>query len=156
MKFLTLILAHLLTLLAFSTATPTPGRPVGRPRPVPAPVPGPAPPAPAPAPAPPAPAPAPGRNNIIATILFDIDGNEAIANFQVAVPGARAVNQQLLALAIANVQGLAPGQDEDDVVCQAFDVRGRPLGGPFSGDDREVVDGFVGAIACDLFVGFGN
>lgn len=93
------------------------------------------------------------------TILFDIDGNEARANFRVPIPGKQTANQRLLALSVQAVNNLAAGQDKMDVVCQAFSGGGEILGKPFdlrtrvvlSGDERRQV--VVGAIECQMVKG---
>ena len=89
-----------------------------------------------------------------ATILFDIDGNEARASFKVPVPGKKTANERLVALSVQGVSGLGPGQDGKSVVCQAYGDAGQVLGKPFdlltrsliSGDERTKV--VVGAIEC--------
>jgi len=89
-----------------------------------------------------------------ATILFDIDGNEARANFKVPIPEEIPANQRLLALSIQAVNGLVPGRKGTDVICQAFDAAGEALGKPFdiltrvvlSGSENKQVD--VGLIEC--------
>jgi hypothetical protein len=98
--------------------------------------------------------PAPGAAPPTATILFDIDGNEARANFKVLIPGKKLANQRLLALSVQAVNGLALGQDAKGVVCQAFDSAGEPLGTPFDAFTRVVLSGsekqqvVVGLIEC--------
>lgn len=102
----------------------------------------------------------PTADSPTATILFDIDGNEARANFRVPIPGKQSTNnQRLLALSVQAVNNLATGQDKMDVVCQAFSTSGESLGKPFdlrtrvvlSGDERKQV--VVGAIECRIVKG---
>ncbi len=94
-----------------------------------------------------------------ATILFDLDGNEARANFRVPVPGKQVVNQRLLAVSVQAINNLGSGQNKMDVVCQAFNGGGEVLGQPFdlltrvvlSGNERKQV--MVGSIECRLIRG---
>jgi hypothetical protein len=94
-----------------------------------------------------------------ATILFDIDGNEARANFKVPVPGKKAANQRVLALSIQAVNNLGTGKNQTDVVCQGFGVGGEALGKPFdlltrvvlSGNER--IQAMVGEIECRVIPG---
>lgn len=94
-----------------------------------------------------------------AIILFDIDGNEARANFKVPIPGKKAANQRLLALSVQAVNNLGTGQNQMDVVCQAFGVGGEALGKPFDLFTRVVLSGnegkqtMVGEIECHLISG---
>ncbi|KAK5659991.1 hypothetical protein OQA88_13457 [Cercophora sp. LCS_1] len=89
-----------------------------------------------------------------ATILFDVDGNEARASFRVPVPGKKNANERLVALSVQAVSGLGPGQDAKNVICKAYDDAGQALGKPFdlltrsllSGDERKRA--VVGAIEC--------
>jgi len=91
-----------------------------------------------------------------ATILFDIDGNEARASFKVPVPGKNTANVQLLALSVQAISGLGPGQDARGVICQAYGEDGLALGRPFdlltrsllSGDEKKPVQVVVGVIEC--------
>jgi len=92
-----------------------------------------------------------GDLELTATLLFNIDGNEALANFQIPVPGTRTVNKSMIGLAVNNVKGLQAGQDASEVACQAWDAEGNAIGEQF--DEMQVeLDGgvqvLVGSVSC--------
>jgi len=92
----------------------------------------------------------------MATLLFNIDGNEALANFQLSVPGTRTVDKSMMGLAVSSVKGLQAGHDASDVVCQAWDADGNAIGERF-GEGQVELDGgvkvVVGSVSCEVLEG---